>query len=82
MPLTPEAQALAERIGELLKGAKVGQTVTLPPDLAQAIDDSVREATAPAIMARRRMEWLHSRGDPAKMAELNAARAQALAELR
>lgn len=60
-PLTPEAQALAARVRELLKGAKVGETVTLPPDLVQAIDDSVREATAPAILARRRMEWLHSR---------------------
>lgn len=59
--LTPEARALAARVGELLKGAKVGETVTLPPDLAQAINDSVREATAPAILARRRMEWLHSR---------------------
>lgn len=60
-PLTPEAQALAARVGELLKGAKVGETVTLPPDLARAINDSIREATAPEIIARRRMEWLHSR---------------------
>jgi hypothetical protein len=60
-PLTPEAQALALRVHELLKDAKPGQKVALPADLAQAINDSVREASAPAILARRRLEWLHSR---------------------
>lgn len=59
--LTPQEQALAARVGELLRGAKPGETVTLPPDLAQALDDAARSAAAPAILARRRLEWLHSR---------------------
>ena len=60
-PLSPAAEALAAQVRALLKDAKAGEPVTIPADLMRAIDDSVREATAPAILARRRMEWLHSR---------------------
>jgi hypothetical protein len=55
-PLTAEQEALVSRVRELLKDAKPGETVTLPPDLVQAMDDAARDAT----LARRRLQWLHS----------------------
>lgn len=60
-PLPPEAQALALRVHALLKDATPGQIVALPADLAQAIDDCARKASEPELLARRRLEWLHSR---------------------
>jgi len=60
-PLSPDEQALVMRLHEVLKDAKVGEVTKLPADLAKALDDAAVAAAAPVIMARRRMEWLHSR---------------------
>lgn len=62
-PLTPEAQTLVARVAEVMRAAcaQPGQPVTIPADLARAIDDAALAAAMPEILARRRLEWLHSR---------------------
>lgn len=58
--LSPEEQALVAQVRAALEGATVGQPVALPPGLAQAMEDAALAAARPAILARRRLEWLHS----------------------